>query len=75
MYAKETPSSASSSLEIPEEFLDVKLTYDLISIDTVGVLFLTFIPDTSITLGHQWPLEIDDFALLWLLHSIPPYSR
>ena len=75
MYAKETPSLASSSLEIPKEFLDVKLTYDLILIDTVGVLFLTFIPDTSITLGHQWSLEIYDFALLWLLHSIPPYSR
>ncbi len=75
LYAKRAPSSAGSSLEIPEELLDVELAYDLISIETVRAPLVTFIPDTSVTFGHQWSLKIYDFALLWLPHSIPPYSR
>jgi hypothetical protein len=75
-YSKKELTSVSARLKIFEEFFDVELTDHLVTIDTVPVpsLDFRFIPDTTVTFGHQWSLKAYNPLLLGFLHSIPPYG-
>jgi hypothetical protein len=75
-YGKKELTSASARLKIFEKFFDVELADHLVTIDTAPApsLGLRFIPDTTVTFGHQWSLKAYNLLLLGFLHSIPPYG-